>query len=369
MPIREEKNWREIERRLLAVRICEEGGGTPEVRRAVARAYGVDERTVRRWEQRVREGKPVFESPGRPPEEVPRERRQQLLKAMVRLGPCAGVPTLRGMFPDVPYRFIAKMKHRFACVLVRRRGWYRRKLRWLRAGAVWAMDFSEPKAGLWQGKDKLFLVRDLGSGAQLAAVACRGEKARTACAVLLGLFILFGAPLVLKQDNGSAFMAKRTQVLLSEHDVIPLASPPYTPQYNGACERSGGTFKQRVEHIALIEGHAGRWTVRDIDDALFVANTTARPWGANGPTPAEALEARVPLTREERSAFKETRARAIERAHETFKEENGIMPTCSQRASIARKATQLALCEHGYLEIRRGRLSTPILTWKADAKA
>lgn len=104
MPIREEKNWREIERRLLAVRICEEGGGTPEVRRAVARAYGVDERTVRRWEQRVREGKPVFESPGRPPEEVPRERRQQLLKAMVRLGPCAGVPTLRGMFPDVPYR-------------------------------------------------------------------------------------------------------------------------------------------------------------------------------------------------------------------------------------------------------------------------
>jgi transposase InsO family protein len=369
MPIRDEKNWREIERRLLAVRICEEGGGTPEVRRAVARAYGVDERTVRRWEQRVREGKPVYESPGRPPDEVPRERRQAVIAQLVRLGPCAGVPVLRGLFPDVPYRFLARMKRRFACAVVRRRGWYRRKLRWLRAGAAWAMDFTKPKAGLWGGKGRLFLVRDLGSGATLAAVACRGEKARTAGAVLLGLFFLFGLPLIVKHDNGSAFIARTTQALLAEHGITPLASPPYTPQYNGACERGGGTFKQRVEHIASLEGHTRRWLPQNLDDALLVANTTARPWGATGPTPAQALDARVPVTSAERIAFKETRACAIAHGLRTFKEENGTMPTCSQRAAITRKATQKALCEHGYLEIRRGRLSTPISTWRAVTKA
>lgn len=369
MPIRDEKNWREIERRLLAVRICEEGGGSPEVRRAVARAYGVDERTVRRWEQRVREGKPVYEPPGRPPEEVPRERRQALLAKMMELGPCAGVPTLRAMFTDVPYRFIAKMKDRFARALVRRRGWYRRKLRWLRPGAVWAMDFTKPRARLWQRRRRLFLVRDLGSGAQLAAVATRGEKSSTACAVLLCLFALFGPPLVLKEDNGSAFIAGETRTLLAEHGITPLFSPPYTPSYNGACERSGGTFKQRVAHIASMERHAGVWFPQNLDEALCVANTTARPWGATGPTPAEALEAREPVTEKERNAFQETRDRSIELALKTFKERNGRMPTCSQRASIDRKATQKALCELGYLEIRRGRLSTPISTWKADAKA
>ena len=369
MGAREEKHNREIELRLVAVRILEEGGGSPEVRRAVARAYGVDERTVRRWEQRVREGKPVLEKPGRPPDEVPRERRQQVIGELIRLGPLAGVPVLRGIFDDVPYRFLQRMKRRFARVLSRRRGWYRKRLRWPRAGAAWATDFTQPKAGLWRGKKKLLLVRDLGSGSTLAAVACKGEKARTACAVFLALFSMFGAPLIMKHDNGSGFIAHRTQDLLAEHDVTPLASPPYTPQYNGSCERSGGTFKLRVEHVARLKGRSGRWTPRDVDDALLFANATARPLGATGPTPAEAFEARTPVTKQERDAFKQTRARAIALALETFKEEKGRMPMCSERAAIDRKASQKALCEHGYLEIRRGRLSTPISTWKADAKA
>ena len=37
--------------------------------------------------------------------------------------------------------------------------------------------------------------------------------------------------------------------------------------------------------------------------------------------------------------------------------------------STVRKATQHALCEHGYLEFRRGRISTPFASWKAVTKA
>jgi len=47
----------------------------------------------------------------------------------------------------------------------------------------------------------------------------------------------------------------------------------------------------------------------------------------------------------------------------------GTMPTCAERAPILRKATQDALCKHGYLQLRRGRVSTPISNWKADTKA
>jgi len=359
----------EVRWRLQVLAILKKRGGGPRLRRDVAKMIGVHERTIARWQRRVRAGKPVYEKRGRKADDVPRARRQQLIEAMIRLGPYAGVPTLRAVFTDVPYRRIGWMKRRLMRVVIRRWRWYRKKLIWLCSGATWAMDFTKPKARLGHGGDRLFLVRDLGSGAQLAAVACKGEKGRTARMVLLALFALFGAPLVLKQDNGSAFRAHETQALLTEHDVTPLASPPYTPQYNGACERSGGTYKRRVEHIAFMAGHTGVWLPQNLDEALLVANTTARPWGANGPTPAEAFAARRAVTQRERRAFNETMRREIERGLKTFKERNARMPTCLRRASIDRKAIQTALCEHGYLKFRRGRLSTPISAWKARSKA
>ena len=124
--------------RLAVVRAIAKQGGGARLRRDIAKWIGVSEGTVRRWEQRVREGKPVYEKRGPKSGEVPRERRQQLLEAMIRLGPCAGVPTLRGMFKDVPYRLIGRMKQRLNRVVGRRWRWYRKKLTWLRAGAVWA---------------------------------------------------------------------------------------------------------------------------------------------------------------------------------------------------------------------------------------
>lgn len=356
----------EVAFRLRVVAAIERQGGGVRLRRDIAKLIGVTDRTLARWQKRVRDGKPVYEKRGRKPKDVPRERRQALLAAMVGLGPHAGVPTLRGLFPEVAYRRIGRMKQRLARVFERRGRWRLRRLDWLRSGAIWATDFTKPKAGLWQGNDRLLLVRDLGSDAQLAAVACKGEKAKTVCAVLLTLFVLFGPPLAIKKDNGSAFKSQCTQGLLAEHDVTPLFSPAYTPEYNGACERSGGCFKQRVAHVA---GCADRWTEQDVDDALWLANTTARPRGARGATPAEAFAERTAVTKAEREAFKQSRARSIDSALQTFQEENDRMPTCSEHETIKRKATQGALLEHGYLQIRRGRLSTPISAWKAAGKA
>ena len=353
----------------LALRLCAELGDTPDARRRVAPAIGVTERTLRRWAQRRRAGEPLVRPRGRRPSPVARHRRQGVIGALRRLGPCAGVPVLRGLFRDVPYRTLAKLKRRFVCAIQRRRAWYRRKLLWPHAGVTWATDFTHPEARLPGTSNRLCLVRDLGSGAQLAAAPCTGERASVVCAVLAALFVALGPPLVLKHDGGGAFRADATQALLRDHDVVALRSPPRTPQYNGSCERSGGTLKQRVAHLAAVDGHPDRWTEADLAEAKCQANATARPRGANGATPAEALAARRPIGSGERRAFKRTRAREIAHALKTHDSKHGTMPTCAERAAILRKATQHALCEHGYLEFRRGRISTPISTWRADIKA
>jgi hypothetical protein len=366
---RDRDHGRELERRQTALRLYASLGGTVKARKHAAHAVGVSERTLRRWAQRQRDGESLVKRRGRRPTPVRRERRQGLIAAMLRLGPCAGVPALRKLFWDVPYRTIAKLKRRFLRAIQRRHRWYRRRLRWLRAGTVWATDFTHPEARLRGLSNRLCLVRDLGSGAQLAAVPCRGERAQVACTVLALLFTVLGTPLVVKHDGGSAYRAQVTQTLLRAHDVVALRSPPRTPQYNGSCERAGGTLKQRIAHVASIHGHPQRWTHADIAQALKDANTTATPHGARGPTPAVALAGRRPIQQSERHAFQRTRAHAIARALQTHTSIHGTMPTCSQRAAIDRKATQLALCKHGYLQIRRGRISTPVSTWRAVTKA
>jgi transposase InsO family protein len=353
----------------LALRLCAAWGNTATSRSQIAGAIGVSERTLRRWARRQKDGRALVGRRGRHAQPVDRSRRQEVITALVELGPCAGVNVLRGLFCDVPYRAIARMKRRFARVLQRRRGWYQKRLVWQRAGSVWATDFTHPEGTLDAPNDRICLVRDLGSGAQLAAVPCRGERAGVICAVLVSLFCELGAPLVIKHDNGGAFVAGQTQALLNELGVVALRSPPRTPQYNGSCERSGGVLKHRIAHIAARRGHAHQWTRADLAAGVRQANRTARPRGANGATPSEAFAARRPIGEEEREAFLQTRACAIAHAVTWHKAERGKMPSCAKRAAILRKATQRALCELGYLKIRRGRISTVVSTWLADIKA
>ena len=348
--------------RRLALQMLERVDST---RREEAESVGVSARTLSRWRKRERAGQPLSCPAGRPSTPVDREERQGVIRALIELGPYAGVPAIRALCKKVPYRQITKMKRRFARVLQRRWGWYRKCLTWLRAGAVWAMDFTKPKAKLPEGNGRLLHVRDLASGAELLVMPCRGERSIAVRVALSVLFLALGVPLLIKMDNGGAFRDAATTTLLNERGVVALYSPTYTPSYNGSCERGGGTLKRRAAYQASIRGDPARWTEADLAAALRQANTTARPWGATGPTPAERFRARQPIAPEEREAFQRTRDAEIANMVETHKEQSRRMPTCSERAAIERLAAQRALCEHGYLEFRRGRLSTPIQVWKA----
>ncbi len=328
--------WTDEERRVV-LRLLER---TDLRCREVAEAVGVSARTVRRWRARARAGQPLSHRVGRRPKPVSRERRQQVIGMLFDLGPYAGVAVLRAACKAVPYRQIARLKRRFLRVLTRRLGWWRKRLEWLRAGAVWAMDFTKPKkATLGGGRGRLLHVRDLASGAELLVLPCRGERSSVVCAALSVLFLALGVPLLIKMDNGPGFKAGATQDLLAERAVTALYSPTYTPSYNGACECGGGSLKRRIAYQAYLRGDPGRWTDADLEAAQRQANTTARPWGATGPTPAERFHARRPIEPEEREAFQETRAAEITNMLETHKEQSSRMPTCSEQAAVLRTTT------------------------------
>src|SRR3954452_25084008 len=108
-----------------------------------------------------------------------------------------------------------------------------------RPGAVWAADFSEPPQPV-EGYPRLLAVRDLASGWQLLWLPLPDESARTAADGPGSLFPEHGAPLVVKSDNGSAFLAGDREALLAGCGVWHLFSPPRTPRYNGSCEASIG---------------------------------------------------------------------------------------------------------------------------------
>ena len=148
---------------------------------------------------------------------------------------------------------------------------------------------------------------DDGGGAELLVMPCRGERSIAVRVALSVLFLAMGVPLLIKMDNGGAFRDAATTTLLNERGVVALYSPTYTPSYNGSCERGGGTLKIRIAHQAYLRGDPGRWIDADLVAAQHQANTTARPWGATGPTPAERFRARRPIGPVEREAFQRTR--------------------------------------------------------------
>lgn len=243
-----------------------------------------------------------------------------------------------------------------------RRDWARARergqalLRWLVPGTVWAMDFSEAPTPI-EGRYRFLLsVRDLSSGMQLVALPCHDTTEATATAALEAAFLAHGAPLVLKTDNGSAFLAGAFRALLEAYGVTGLYSPPRWPRYNGACEAGIGGLKTRVHHLSAWAGRPGEWTCEDVERARCCGNEFGRPFGRSRPVPVAAWSTRRAPTPEACDAFREALARHREALAATRHPESGR----SRLALDERTAITRALTELGYLEFRTRRVSLPI---------
>ena len=280
------------------------------------------------------------------------------------MGPHVGLPVLRAQFPNVGRAELVDLQRRMRRLWMRRNTKVVHVLRWTRPGSVWAFDHAVPPVPIDGVYGRLLLGRDLAAQNQIEARPVADERAETVKKALEAGIRSHGAPLVVKNDNGSAYRAETVKTFLREHNVLQLFSPPATPSYNGSCEAGVGSIKTRAHHEAARRNRPGQWTCDDVEAARLQANETGRPWGWTGPTPNEVFEKRVSITENERRMFLTS--------HEAYatseRQQCGYDPHDEldhyQQAHVDRPAIVRALVEHGYLEFRRRRVTPPFVRRK-----
>ncbi len=329
-------------------------------RRWVAGQLGVSPGTLADWRRRWFTDRLQAKARGRPIECLDREKKEQIEEVLHLLGPFEGLPVLRDMFPEVPR---AELDHRLRLYrdeFIGKNHVDVMALKWLRSGSVWAMDFAHPPNPIDGIFKRLFVVRDLGSGSPLMWLPVTGETSGEMCLAIEALFVQHGAPMIIKEDNGSAFKTDEFRELLKRWGVIFLMSPPYYPEYNGSAESGIGTLKTYAHHESARNNRPGEWTCDDVEAARLRANELSRPHGLCGPTPAETWESRRTIGSAERSSFRRLTDRRYREIQEESKEEKGEDLNNRDRAAAMRQAIGFALVACGLLSIRRRRISPPI---------
>jgi hypothetical protein len=321
--------------------------------------FGVAPRTWRDWRQDVMHRGPAVPL-GRPIRAARPDERNDVIRVLDELGAGIGVPTLREIFPTLARAALADVLGRYRRVWRKRHRQPIRVLHWSEPGRIWAIDFHGPRPPIDGRYPDLLAVRDLASGQQLAWLPVPDATAATAVDVLTSLFVVHGAPLVLKSDNGSAFGDMRLRVLCERFAVRNLFSPPAWPKYNGAIEAGIGSLTTRTDQAAARRGHPEEWTYEHVAVARLEANAPARPRGRYGPCPDELWAARTPVAPAERQAFQQTVRWARTAIELALDGPPGLTrPEMAERA-LNRQAISRALVEHGYLRYTRRRIYPPI---------
>jgi len=317
-------------------------------------------RTLRYWQQRRRQGQLQPYPRGRPARRSPRPLRNQVVLLLCLTGPSVGIPTLQAFFSTMPRSELKDILRRFRRVWQYQNQRLIHRLRWHHPGTVWAVDHVQPDQPIDGIYPYAISVRDLASHYQLAWQPVPDVGAETTIAVLASLFWEHGPPLVLKSDNGSAFIAGDTGGLLAAWGILHLRNPRATPQYNGSCEAANGSHKKITEDQAALAAHPGRWTSYDLQQARMIRNQLGRPWDHRGPTPEDVWQSRQPITSTQRSDLNTTvdRYRQEERTRRGIPDE-AILGGAAQ-ASVDRVAISRALNKHGYLSVTRRLITPPV---------
>ena len=326
----------------------------------VAACIGLSPRTLSAWRYRWASDQLQPRPRGRRWVRSSREKRNAVVHFINDRGPCVGLPTLRANFPDMRRSELADRLARYRTVCRRIFRTSMSRLTWLRVGAVWAMDFVQAPE-LIDGRFPFLLsIEDLASRTTLLWCPVPNEDAATVLTHLAKLFREHGAPLVLKSDNGSAFLSESLKAFLTTWLVTPLYSPPRRPQYNGACERNNGCLKSQTHHAAALADHADWWSSQDTATARAMLNTTVRPWGHCGPTPEERWNNREPLSAQERTNFRMLLATNQREVRQEMNHSLDVVLDHYPQAAVDRIATQRALVTQGLLKVSRRLVTLPL---------
>jgi putative transposase len=322
---------------------------------------GLAPRTLRDWRLDFKRNQLRVVALGRPILGATREERNIVIRHIDEAGPGISLAALRLKFTEMSRAELDDILRRYRRVWRKRNRQPLHVLHWTQPGAVWAIDFHGPRPLIDGLHPYLLAVRDLASGHVLLWLPVDDPTADTVVRAMADLFALHGAPLVLKSDNGSAFVAAELRQLAKNVGVKILYSPPRMPWYNGSIEATIGSLKIRTEAHAARHGHPGYWTWDDAAAARAEANAYPRPNGELGPSPNQLWNARSPITQQQRERFAlevERRLPCIEAAH-------GWPENDNDQRSLDREAISQALVELGYLFITRRSIPLPIRGKKA----
>ena len=190
-----------------------------------ARRLGIPTRTLRHWRQRSRQDQLKPYPRGRPVHRSSRTLRNQVIQLLCLTGPSVGTPTLQATFPTMPRSELKDILRRFRRVWQYQNQRLIHRLRWHHSGTVWAVDHVQPDQPIDKMYPYAISVRDLASHYQLAWQPVPDVSAETTNTVLASLFWEHGPPLLLKSDNGSAFIAQDTGDLLAAWGILHIRSP------------------------------------------------------------------------------------------------------------------------------------------------
>jgi transposase InsO family protein len=265
------------------------------------------------------------------------------------VGPDLGSPTLRAFMPWVPRGSLERHLRCYRLAHRRRRKARLHQLRWKEPGFVWAIDLAHPPEAVEVGGREVLAVRDLSSRFTIAWVPLPTGSAESVASALFTFFRRHGAPLVLKSDNGSCFIAPRFRALLARFGIVHLRSPRAWPQYNGACEAGIGVLRALTDTAAAMRGQPDVWTIEDLEEARDRANDMMlRGRGPKAAPARESWRKRGRVTLRARQLFGIVLGRKLALLKKADPHAH------RHRTRLRRKAIQQALVELGYLEIRTG---------------
>jgi hypothetical protein len=211
----------------------------------ICRTMRIPGSTLRRWRRRKKENRPFLNRPG-PKKVEPFD--PSALDAEIRLlghgvKRSAGATELYGRYQgSISRRELSRMVGQVRQDLVADHRRNLRRIEWLMAGVVWAMDVTEHDLGV-AGKIHLHNTQDLGSRYKFPPLAGECPVGEEIAGYLSEKFFRFGPPLFLKRDNGGNMNHGAVNGILSEFFVLPLNSPEYYAPYNGAIEESQRELK------------------------------------------------------------------------------------------------------------------------------
>jgi len=232
-------------------------------------------------------------------------------------------------------------------------------LSWSESMVCWAMDDTHVFTNEQGRKVWIHNIKDLGSQYILPPVTGKLLTGKQVADNLRSLFDMFGAPLLLKRDNGSNLCAAEVDEVLEKYQVITLNSPPYYSPYNGSIEQANLLIKARMRALSVKYDRPLNEQTLPLLAALAAHEENAQSKRSIGRrTPSFTF-----FKNHKRRINNKTREEVIAHIEEMKKSLRGNRTALNKREEkrINRKAVEAVLEKRGYINVVENNRVSPVL--------